>query len=51
MTYAKCFWGLEDMPDHEKKINELEKKVSDAGWRYEYDHADDWRKPTEMGQL
>lgn len=51
MTYAKCFWDLKDMPDHEKKIKELEKKVSDAGWQYEYDHADDWRKPTEMGQL
>jgi len=35
----------------EKKIAELEKRVSDAGWQYEYDHADDWRKPTEMGQL
>ena len=31
------------------KIKELEKKVSDAGWQYEYDHADDWRNPTEMG--
>lgn len=51
MTYAKCFWDLEDMPDHEKKIKELEKQVSDAGWQYEYDHHDDWRKPTEMGML
>lgn len=33
------------------KIKELEKQVSDASWQYEYDHADDWRKPTEMGQL
>lgn len=33
------------------KIKKLEKQVSDAGWQYEYDHADDWRKPTEMGQL
>lgn len=33
------------------KIKELEKQVSDAGWRYEYDHHDDWRKPTEMGML
>ena len=33
------------------KSKELEKRVSDAGWQYEYDHADDWRKPTEMGQL
>ena len=33
------------------KIKELEKQVSDAGWQYEYDHADDWRKPTEMGML
>jgi len=32
-------------------VSELEKKISDAGWQYEYDHADDWRKPTEMGQL
>lgn len=34
-----------------KRIAELEKQVSDAGWQYEYDHADDWRKPIEMGQL
>ena len=27
------------------------KEASDAGWQYEYDHADDWRKPVEMGQL
>ena len=33
------------------KVKELEKQVSDAGWQYEYDHADDWRKPTEMGML
>lgn len=33
------------------KIKKLEKQVSDAGWQYEYDHADDWRKPTEMGML
>ena len=33
------------------KVKKLEKRVSDAGWQYEYDHADDWRKPTEMGQL
>ena len=32
-------------------IRELEKRVSEASWQYEYDHADDWRKPTEMGQL
>ena len=31
------------------KIKELEKRASDAGWQYEYDHRDDWRKPTEMG--
>ena len=37
--------------EKDKKIAELEKRVSDAGWQYEYDHADDWRKPTEMGQL
>ena len=37
--------------EKDKKIAELEKRVSDYGWRYEYDHADDWRKPTEMGQL
>ena len=37
--------------DRDEKIAELEKRVSDAGWQYEYDHADDWRKPTEMGQL
>jgi hypothetical protein len=37
--------------EKDKKIAELEKRVSDADWRYEYDHADDWRKPTEMGQL
>lgn len=33
------------------RIKKLEKRVSDAGWQYEYDHADDWRKITEMGQL
>jgi hypothetical protein len=33
-----------------KKIKALEKRVSDAGWQYEYDHRDDWRKPSEMGQ-
>lgn len=33
------------------KIKGLEKRVSDAGWQYEYDHADDWKKPTEMGML
>ena len=43
------FKNEEDAKD--KKIAELEKRVSDYGWRYEYDHADDWRKPTEMGQL
>ena len=43
------FKNEEDAKD--KKIAELEKRVSDADWRYEYDHADDWRKPTEMGQL
>lgn len=43
------FKNEEDEKD--KKIAELEKRVSDYGWRYEYDHADDWRKPTEMGQL
>ena len=43
------FKNEEDEKD--KKITELEKRVSDAGWQYEYDHADDWRKPIEMGQL
>ena len=33
------------------KIQKLTKEVSDAGWQYEYDHANDWRKPVEMGQL
>lgn len=33
------------------RVKELEKQVSDAGWQYEYDHRDDWRKITEMGQL
>ena len=51
MTYAKCFWSLEDMPDQEKEIEKLKKQVSDAGWQYEYDHRDDWRKVTEMGML
>lgn len=31
------------------KIKKMEKRVSDAGWQYEYDHRDDWRKITEMG--
>jgi hypothetical protein len=43
------FKNEEDEKD--KKIAELEKQVRDAGWRYEHDHADDWRKPTEMGQV
>lgn len=30
---------------------ELQKRVVDAGWQSEYDHADDWRKPVEMGML
>lgn len=30
---------------------EMMEESSDAGWQYEYDHADDWRKPVEMGQL
>ena len=30
---------------------ELRKQISDAGWRYEYDHRNDWRKPVEMGML
>ena len=51
MTYVKCFWDLEDMPDRKTKKRKSEKKVSDAGWQYEYDHANDWRNPTEMGQL
>ena len=34
-----------------EKIKELEKRVSDYGWQYEYDHTDDWRRPTEMGML
>lgn len=34
-----------------EKIKELEKRISDAGWQYEHDHVDDWRKPIEMGQL
>lgn len=33
------------------RIKKLEKQVSDAGWQYEYDHRDDWRRPTEMGML
>jgi hypothetical protein len=31
------------------KIKEMKKQASDAGWQYEYDHKDDWRKITEMG--
>ena len=34
-----------------RENRELQKRVSDAGWQYEYDHVDDWRKVTEMGQL
>lgn len=33
-----------------KEIKKLEKRISDYGWQYEADHADDWRKPHEMGQ-
>jgi len=39
------------MDEKDKELVELRKQVSDARWRYEYDHADDWRKPTEMGQV
>ena len=42
------FKNEEDEKD--KKIAKLEKRVSDAGWQYEHDHANDWRKVTEMGQ-
>ena len=38
-------WGAE----HQRE--QMAKKTRDAGWQYEYDHADDWRKPVEMGQL
>ena len=41
----------EEIKKLKAKVKKLEKRVSDAGWQYEYDHADDWRKPTEMGQL
>ena len=41
----------EEIKKLKAKVKKLEKDVSDAGWQYEYDHADDWRKPTEMGQL
>lgn len=35
-----------------KKENaKLKKQNSDAGWQYEFDHANDWRIPIEMGQL
>lgn len=30
---------------------ETEEKTDDAGWQYEHDHADYWRKPVKMGQL
>jgi len=34
-----------------KGKEQMMKEVSDVGWQYEYDYADDWRKPVEMGQL
>lgn len=34
-----------------KEGKEKDKRISDAGWQYEKDHADDWRKPVEMGML
>lgn len=50
---------IQEMEDHiafleseNKKLREENAKLkSDASWQYEYDHADDWRKPVEMGQL
>lgn len=46
--YADGFDDGEESSDEE--IQSLRKQVSDAGWQYEYDHHDDWRKPSEMGQ-
>ena len=34
----------------ENYTKELEKRVSDAGWQYEKDHINDWRKIHEMGE-
>lgn len=34
-----------------EKVERLGEANRRAGWQYEYDHADDWRKPVEMGQL
>lgn len=51
LTYPKSLWNIEEMPDQEKRVRELEKRVSEAGWQYEYDHRNDWRKPTDMGTL
>ena len=30
-------------------IKKQRKEISDAGWRYEAEHADDWRIPRDMG--
>ena len=46
--YADGFDDGEESSDEE--VKSLKKQVSDAGWQYEYDHHDDWRKPREMGQ-
>lgn len=35
-----------------KRLKEENAKLkSDASWQSEYYHANDWRKPVEMGQL
>lgn len=35
----------------EKENAKLKKQNSNAGWQYEFDHANDWKTPIEMGQL
>ena len=50
---------IQEMEDHiafleaeNKRLKKENAKLkSDASWQYEYDHANDWRKPVEMGQL
>lgn len=42
---------LDELDALKEKLKKAEKEVSDAGWEREAAHADDWRKPVEMGQL
>ena len=40
---------LEWLKKQKETIKKQRKEISDAGWRYEAEHADDWRIPRDMG--